>query len=57
MLKIENRGYHGNGGVDPKNVYIFVHHLTEVKNRQFESFRKIYFFYFQAILTVTENDS
>ena len=51
ILKIENRGCHGNGGED-KNLRIFVHHSAEVKNRQ--SFRKIYFFYFQPILTVTE---
>ena len=59
MLKIETRGCHGNGGVDPKNICIFVHHSTEIKNTQ--SFRKIFFFfffffYFQLILTVTEND-
>ena len=34
---------------------VFVHHSKEVKNGQ--SFRKIYFFYFQPILTATENDS
>ena len=55
MLKIENRGCHGNGAVDQKHICIFVHHSIEVKNRQ--SFRKIYFFYFQPILTVTETDS
>ena len=37
-------------GCRKKNICIFVHHLTEVKNMQ--SFRKIYFFYFQPILTV-----
>ena len=50
MLKIENRGCHGNGGVDQTNICIFVHHSTEIKNR--ERFRKIYFFYFQPILMV-----
>ena len=46
MLKIENRGFHGNGGADPKNVCILVHHSIEVKNRQ--RFMKIYSFYFQT---------
>ena len=55
MLKNGNRGCHDNGGEEQKNICIFMHHSTEVKNRQ--SFRKIYFFCFKPILTATENDS
>ena len=55
MLKIENRGCHGNGSEKLKNICIFVHLSTEVKNEQ--NFKKIYFFYFQLILTLSDNDS
>ena len=45
MLKIENRGCHGNGSEKLKKICAFVHLSTEVKNGQ--NFKKIYFFYFQ----------
>ena len=55
MLKIENRGCHGNGSEKLKKICIFVHLSTQVKNGQ--NFKKIYFFYFQLILTLSDNDS
>ena len=55
MLKIENRGCHGNRSEKLKNICIFVHLSTEVKNGQ--HFKKIYFFYFQLILMLSDNDS
>ena len=55
MLKIENRGCHGNESEKLKKICTFVHLLTEVKNGQ--NFKKIYFFYFQLILTLSDNDS
>ena len=55
MLKIENRGCHGYGNEKLRKICIFVHLLTEVKNGQ--NFKKIYFFYFQLILTLSDNDS
>ena len=55
MLKIENRGCHGNGSEKLKKICTFVHLSTEVKNGQ--NFKKIYFFYFQLILTLSDNDS
>ena len=55
MLKIENRGCQGNGSEKLKKICTFVHLSTEVKNGQ--NFKKIYFFYFQLILTLSDNDS
>ena len=56
MLKIENRGCHGNQSEKlKKKMCIFVHLSTEVKNGQI--FKKIYFFYFQLIKTLSDNDS
>ena len=58
MRKIENRGCHGKGREDQRIAYIFVHHSTEVKNRQ--SFRKIYLLFPDpngGCLISTENDS
>ena len=48
MQKMENRGCHGNGSEKLKKNMHFGHLLTEVKNGQ--NFKKIYFFYFQAII-------
>ena len=55
MLKIENLVCNGNRSEKLKKICIFVHLSTEVKNRQ--NFKKIYFFYFQMILTLSDNDS
>ena len=53
--KIENRGCHGNGGVDLK-IYAFLF-ITRQKLKNRQSFRKLFFFFFffffQPILTVT----
>ena len=59
MLKIENRGYHGNGGVDPKYICIFVRLSTEVKKQA--KFQENLFFLFPdhngGCLMVTMSDS
>ena len=54
MLQIENRGCYGNGSEKLKKICIFVHLSTEVKNGQ--NFKRIYFFYFQLILTLSQAD-
>ena len=48
LENLENLGCHGNGEENQQTFDICVHHSMSVKNEQ--NFRKIYFFYFQAIL-------
>ena len=64
MLKIENRGYHGNGGADPTNICIFVQHSAEVKTGKASGKSFFFFFFFFLFpdhngecLMVTGNDS